>query len=73
VSEQVNCTNAKPTLRSPAAQRGHATVEYGIIAAGLATLLFAVPIPGTNQTAGQLVAGKIYDFYYYLTYFLSLP
>lgn len=55
-------------------QRGQAMVEYLVIGAALAAALF-VPIPGVQpaEPVGQLLAGKIHDFYDNLTFFLSLP
>ena len=55
-------------------QRGQAIVEYMVIGFLLSLALFA-PVPGItpSQTVGQLLAGKIHDFYDNVTFFLSLP
>jgi hypothetical protein len=47
-------------------QRGQSMVEYTIICAVLALCLFGTPI-------GQGLAKAVHDFYYYLTFFISLP
>jgi len=57
-------------LLAPA--RGQAVAEYLVLCLVLVAVLF-MPIPGTGQAAGALLAGKIHDFYTYLTFFLSLP
>jgi len=68
----------KTTLRHIAVgalrlQLGSATIEYAIVCVALAVALLAPVMPGTSQTAGQLLASKIRDLYNNLTFFLSLP
>jgi len=58
--------------RAPLRVRGQAVAEYLVLCLVLVAVLF-MPIPGTGQAAGALLAGKIHDFYTYLTFFLSLP
>ncbi|HUI60949.1 MAG TPA: hypothetical protein VLX90_12030 [Steroidobacteraceae bacterium] len=55
-------------------QRGQGMVEYLVVGTALAVALF-VPVPGVQpaQTVGQMLAGRIHDLYYNLTFFLSLP
>jgi hypothetical protein len=53
-------------------QRGQSIVEYTAIALMLAVALFT-PIPGMEQTVGQLLVSKIRELYSNLTFFLSLP
>jgi hypothetical protein len=53
-------------------QHGQAMTEYLVICLVLALWLFA-PLPGSGQTAGQLLASKIRAFYSDLTFFISLP
>ncbi|SPE25127.1 conserved exported hypothetical protein [Burkholderiales bacterium] len=67
----------KPKLRNanrclPRKQRGQSMIEYAVICTALAAALF-VPIPPTQQAAGELLASKIHDLYTYLTFFISLP
>jgi Flp pilus assembly pilin Flp len=67
----------KATLRHFAAgplgvQRGQSMIEYAAVGALLAVTLF-VPIPGMQQTVGQLLVSKIRELYSNLTFFLSLP
>jgi len=47
-------------------QRGQSMTEYVIICGVLAVCLFATPV-------GAQLAKAIRDFYYYLTFFVSLP
>jgi Flp pilus assembly pilin Flp len=56
-------TNLRPVCR----QRGQSMIEYTIIAAGLALLLFAA------TPVGQQLAQAVRTFYADLTLFLSLP
>jgi len=53
-------------------QRGQSMIEYVVICAVLAAALF-VPIPGTQKSAGQLLADSVGGLYSSLTFFLSLP
>ena len=67
----------KPKLRNsnrclPRNQRGQSMVEYAVICTALVAALF-VPIPPTQQAAGELLASKIHNLYAYLTFFISLP
>jgi hypothetical protein len=52
-------------------QRGQATLEYALVAAGLVAALFVVEWKG--QTAAQYLAQAVRVFFDNLTYFLSLP
>lgn len=65
-----------PMFRNPARprqqQRGQTMTEYALICLVLALMLFA-PVPGTQQSAGELLAAKIRDLYTDLTFFISLP
>jgi hypothetical protein len=47
-------------------QRGQSMIEYVIICSVLAICLFATPV-------GQQLTTALHDFYYYLTFFISLP
>jgi hypothetical protein len=47
-------------------QRGQSMIEYVIICSVLAVCLFATPV-------GQQLTKALHDFYYYLTFFISLP
>jgi hypothetical protein len=53
-------------------QGGQSMIEYTIICAVLAGLLFA-PLPPSGQTICQQLTTAIHDFYSDLTLFLSLP
>ena len=55
-------------------QRGQAMTEYLVIGGVLALALF-IPVPGSqpSESVAQMAAGRIHDFYLYLTFFLSLP
>jgi len=53
-------------------QRGQSMVEYLVVCSALALALFA-PIPGYQETAAQLLADRLRDFYSALSFFLSLP
>ena len=50
----------------PRLQRGQSMIEYVIICSVLAVCLFATPV-------GQQLTTALHDFYYYLTFFISLP
>jgi hypothetical protein len=67
----------KPALRGatgalPRRQTGQAMTEYAVICLALAAALFA-PVPGAQQSVGEMLAGKVRDLYTYLTLFISLP
>jgi Flp pilus assembly pilin Flp len=71
-------TIMKKTLRDFALclvryQSGQSMIEYTVVCAALAIALFVPVMPGSSQTLGQLLAGKIRDLYNNLTFFLSLP
>ncbi len=53
-------------------QQGQSMLEYAVICFVLAVALFA-PMPGSQQTAAQLLCDSIRDFYSSLTVFISLP
>jgi hypothetical protein len=52
-------------------QRGQSTIEYALVAAGLAAALFVVEYDG--RTAAQYLANAVRAVYASLTYYLSLP
>jgi hypothetical protein len=62
------------TARRATHQRGQAMTEYLVIGVALALALF-IPVPGSQpvESVAQMAAGRIHDFYLYLTFFLSLP
>jgi hypothetical protein len=67
----------KPTVRSPTGPlprrpAGQTITEYTLICLVLAAALFA-PVPGAQQSVGEMVAGKLKDLYADLTFFISLP
>jgi hypothetical protein len=47
-------------------QRGQSMIEYAVICGVLAICLFATPV-------GAQLTKALHDFYYYLTFFISLP
>ena len=51
--------------------RGQSTIEYAVVAAGLAAALFVVEFKG--QTAAQYLAAAVRAFFQNLSFFLSLP
>jgi hypothetical protein len=67
----------KPTVPSPSGMlsrrpTGQTITEYTLICLVLAAALFA-PVPGAQQSVGEMLAGKVRDLYTYLTLFISLP
>ena len=50
----------------PRRQSGQSMVEYAVICGVMAVCLFATPV-------GQQLSKAIHDFYFYLTFFISLP
>jgi Flp pilus assembly protein TadG len=55
-------------------QRGQSMIEYTLVCVVLTLALFA-PIPGSQppQSAAQMLADALRQFYRALSYFLSLP
>jgi sulfur transfer protein SufE len=58
-------------MRQPFTQRGQSTIEYALVAAGLAAALFVVEFKG--QTAAQYLAAAVRAFFQNLSFYLSLP
>ena len=50
----------------PRRQSGQSMVEYAVICFFMAVCLFATPV-------GRQLSKAIHDFYFYLTFFISLP
>jgi hypothetical protein len=65
-------SRTQQTVRSLRRQRGQSMTEYAIICAVLVTALL-VPLPPSQQTIGQMLAGSVRAFYADLTMFVSLP
>ncbi len=59
-------------MRAPFGMSGQSMTEYAVICAALAAALL-LPMPGSQQTAAQLLCDSIRDFYSSLTLFISLP
>ncbi len=53
-------------------QHGQSMVEYLVMCIALVFALFT-RVPGTQETAAQMLADRLRDMYSALSFFLSLP